>query len=70
MSAVLQAIAGRAPGDVLLQDGERALTAAALPEGLLAYPTAVDGALGVKFIEAALASSQSGGAWVGCSLSS
>lgn len=40
-----------------------------LPEGLLAYPTVVDGALGVKFIEAALASSQSGGAWAGCSLS-
>lgn len=34
MSAVLQAIAGRAPGDVLLQDGERALTAAALRDAV------------------------------------
>ncbi|MEP7453550.1 Gfo/Idh/MocA family oxidoreductase [Phyllobacterium sp. SB3] len=39
-----------------------------LPEGLLEYPTVVDGALGVKFIEAALASSQSGGGWTDCSL--
>ena len=38
-----------------------------LPEGLLDYPTVTDGALGVKFIEAALASSQSGD-WADCRL--
>ncbi len=39
-----------------------------LPAGLLEYPTVMDGALGVKFIEAALASSQSGGQWMDCAL--
>jgi len=38
-----------------------------LPEGLLDYPTVTDGALGVKFIEAALASSRSGD-WADCRL--
>ncbi|MGX5720246.1 Gfo/Idh/MocA family protein [Shinella zoogloeoides] len=38
-----------------------------LPDGLLDYPTVTDGALGVKFIEAALASSQSGD-WADCRL--
>lgn len=38
-----------------------------LPEGMLDYPTVTDGALGVKFIEAALASSQSGD-WADCRL--
>ncbi|WPE23843.1 Gfo/Idh/MocA family oxidoreductase [Shinella zoogloeoides] len=38
-----------------------------LPDGLLDYPTVTDGALGVKFIEAALASSQSGD-WTDCRL--
>lgn len=39
-----------------------------LPEGLLEYPTVLDGALGVRFIETAAASNDAGGAWIGCSL--
>jgi len=37
-----------------------------LPEGLLEFPDAWEGALGVKFIEAAVDSSQSGGEWKTC----
>jgi hypothetical protein len=40
-----------------------------LPEGLLEYPTVLDGALGVKFVEAAVASNAAGGAWTDCRLS-
>ena len=36
---------------------------------VLDYPTVVDGARGVKFIEAAVESHQAGGTWVGCRLS-
>jgi len=39
-----------------------------LPEGLLEYPTVLDGALGVKFIEATVESSQTGGRWTDCAL--
>jgi predicted dehydrogenase len=39
----------------------------ALPEGLLAYPTVLDGARGVKFVEAAVESNQTG-QWVDCRL--
>jgi predicted dehydrogenase len=39
-----------------------------LPEGLLEYPTIRDGALGVKFVEAAAESSAAGGVWVDCRL--
>ena len=39
-----------------------------LPEGLLRYPTVLDGARGVKFVEAAIASSAAGGAWTDCRL--
>lgn len=38
-----------------------------LPDDLLAYPTVVDGAKGVKFVEAAVASNRSG-AWTDCRL--
>jgi predicted dehydrogenase len=38
-----------------------------LPEGLLAYPTVVDGARGVKFVEAAVRSNATGD-WVDCRL--
>jgi predicted dehydrogenase len=40
----------------------------ALPEGLLDFPTVVDGARGVKFLEAALESHRRDGAWVDCRL--
>lgn len=40
-----------------------------LPPGLLECPTVVEGALGVKFIEAAVQSNASGGAWIDCTLS-
>jgi predicted dehydrogenase len=36
-----------------------------LPEGLLAYPTVVDGAKGVKFVDAAVRSNATGD-WVDC----
>ncbi|HTW27763.1 MAG TPA: Gfo/Idh/MocA family oxidoreductase [Acetobacteraceae bacterium] len=39
---------------------------ATLPEGLLAYPTVVDGAKGVCFIEAAADSHEAGGTWTEC----
>ena len=39
-----------------------------VPDGLLAYPTVVDGARGIKFLEAALESHRAGGAWVDCRL--
>jgi predicted dehydrogenase len=39
-----------------------------LPEGLLRYPTVLDGARGVKFIEASVASHAAGGAWTDCTL--
>ncbi|WP_313195244.1 Gfo/Idh/MocA family oxidoreductase [Shinella zoogloeoides] len=39
-----------------------------LPEGLLEYPTVLDGALGVRFVEVAAASSKAGGAWLDCTL--
>jgi predicted dehydrogenase len=39
-----------------------------LPDGLLAYPTVVDGARGIKFLEAALESHRAGGVWVDCRL--
>jgi predicted dehydrogenase len=39
-----------------------------LPEGLLRYPDLVEGARGVRFIEAAAESAASGGTWVDCSL--
>jgi predicted dehydrogenase len=39
-----------------------------LPPDLLAYPTVIDGARGVKFVEAAIESHQAGGAWVDCRL--
>jgi predicted dehydrogenase len=39
-----------------------------LPEGLLAYPTVIDGAKGVKFVEAAVESNRTGD-WVDCRLS-
>jgi predicted dehydrogenase len=41
----------------------------AVPEGLINYPTVVDGARGMKFIEAALESHRTGGTWVDCRLS-
>jgi predicted dehydrogenase len=41
-----------------------------LPPDLLAFPTALDGARGVRFIEAAVDSHRQGGAWVDCSLPS
>jgi predicted dehydrogenase len=37
-----------------------------LPQGLLEYPDVWEGALGVKFIEAAAHSNHSGGEWVSC----
>jgi predicted dehydrogenase len=40
----------------------------ALPAGLLDFPTVVDGARGVKFLEAALESHRHDGAWVDCRL--
>src|SRR5260221_7787451 len=40
----------------------------ALPAGLLDFPTVVDGARGVKFLEAALESHREGGIWVDCRL--
>jgi predicted dehydrogenase len=40
-----------------------------VPAGLVDYPTVVDGARGVRFVEAAIESSNSGGAWVDCRLS-
>ena len=40
----------------------------ALPAGLLDFPTVVDGARGVKFLEAALESHRRDGAWVDCRL--
>jgi predicted dehydrogenase len=39
-----------------------------LPPDLLAYPTVLDGARGVKFVEAAIESHRAGGAWVDCRL--
>jgi predicted dehydrogenase len=39
-----------------------------LPPDLLAYPTVLDGARGVKFVEAAIKSHRAGGAWVDCRL--
>jgi predicted dehydrogenase len=39
-----------------------------VPEGLLAYPTVMDGALGVKFVQAAVASNAAGGTWMDCRL--
>ncbi len=39
-----------------------------LPDGLLRHPDVVDGARGVRFVEAAAASAKAGGAWVDCSL--
>jgi predicted dehydrogenase len=39
-----------------------------LPPDLLAFPTVVDGARGVRFIEAAVQSHRQGGVWVDCSL--
>jgi hypothetical protein len=39
-----------------------------LPQGLLRYPTVADGARGVKFVEAAIASAAHGGAWTDCRL--
>jgi hypothetical protein len=37
-----------------------------LPDGLVEFPTALDGARGVKFIHAAVDSHESGGAWTPC----
>ena len=37
-----------------------------LPEGLVDFPTVVDGARGVKFIHAAADSNENGGAWTPC----
>ncbi|TPJ79142.1 Gfo/Idh/MocA family oxidoreductase [Mesorhizobium sp. B2-6-2] len=42
-------------------------TGRTVPEGLLAYPTVVDGAKGVKFVEAAVRSNATGD-WVDCGL--
>ena len=39
-----------------------------LPEGLLEFPDVVEGALGVKFVQAAVESNATGGAWVDCRL--
>jgi predicted dehydrogenase len=39
-----------------------------LPSDLLAYPTVLDGARGVKFVQAAIESHRAGGAWVDCRL--
>lgn len=39
-----------------------------LPDGLLRYPGVVDGARGVRFVEAAAESAKKGGVWVDCSL--
>lgn len=39
-----------------------------LPEGLLAYPTVIDGAKGVAFVEAAIRSDAADGAWIDCRL--
>lgn len=39
-----------------------------LPDGLLRCPDVVDGARGVRFVEAAVESAKAGGIWVGCSL--
>jgi hypothetical protein len=36
--------------------------------GLLNYPTVLDGARGVKFVEAAVASHRAGGVWTDCQL--
>ena len=41
---------------------------AALPGGLCDCPTVIDGARGVKFLEAAIESHRSGGSWVDCRL--
>lgn len=41
-------------------------TGSELREGMLEYPNAWDGALGVKFIEAAVDSAQAGGEWKSC----
>ncbi|MGH6912764.1 MAG: Gfo/Idh/MocA family protein, partial [Geminicoccales bacterium] len=40
----------------------------AIDPAILEYPTVLDGARGVRFIEAALESHRAGGAWVDCSL--
>lgn len=40
----------------------------ALPPGLLRYPDVVEGARGVRFVEAATASAAAGGTWVDCRL--
>jgi hypothetical protein len=37
-----------------------------LPDGLVEFPTALDGARGVKFIHAAVDSHDAGGAWTPC----
>jgi predicted dehydrogenase len=42
------------------RDGEK------LPDGLIELPTAMDGARGVKFIEAAADSHEAGGVWTKC----
>ena len=39
-----------------------------LPEGLLSYPTVMDGARGVKFVDAAADSHEAGGEWRDCKL--
>ena len=39
-----------------------------LPEGLLAFPTVIDGAKGVRFVEAAADSHEAGGIWTDCRL--
>ena len=39
-----------------------------LPEGLLAYPTAIDGAKGVRFVDAAADLHEAGGVWTDCRL--
>jgi predicted dehydrogenase len=38
----------------------------AVPEGLLSYPNAIDGARGVRFVEAAADSHEAGGVWTKC----
>jgi hypothetical protein len=40
----------------------------AVPNGLLDCPSVIDGARGVKFLEAALESHRAGGTWVDCRL--
>jgi predicted dehydrogenase len=39
-----------------------------LPDGLINYPTVMDGARGVKFVEAAADSHEAGGEWKDCAL--